>query len=219
MKSAHAARRVFAPAFAAVAALLVAAAGSNGCRRSEAAPAVAAATPTPPRSPSPTHIEAEAGRFGLRPEERKAVESFLGRHPELRLPAEGDRRVSPSGDDDVKHLYGVYNPYFVRGDLNDDGLLDFVMAFVRRDSSASTPWFTVAVFPGRESGTFGPEVFLERDITLAAGDLSIDRDAVVITPDLDEDATRRYRWDPSRRSYVFVRDDDTEAEPPDLSRT
>ena len=35
----------------------------------------------------------------------------------------------------MRHLYGVYNPYFVRGDLNDDGILDFVMAFVRRDSS------------------------------------------------------------------------------------
>ncbi len=62
-------------------------------------------------------------------------------------------------------------------------------------------------------------MFLERDITLAAGDLSIDRDAIVITPDLDDETTRRYRWDPSRRSYVFVRDDETEAEPPDLSRT
>jgi hypothetical protein len=107
----------------------------------------------------------------------------------------------------------------VRGDLNDDGLLDFVIGFVRRDSSPSTPWFTVAVFSGREDGTFGPEVFLERDISLAAGDLSIDRDAVVITPDLDDEATRRYRWDPSRRSYVFVRDDEPETDPPDLSRT
>ncbi len=124
----------------------------------------------------------------------------------------------------MRHLYGVYHPYFVRGDLNDDGVLDFVMAFVRRDSSKSTPWFTIVVFPGTDGGagtaaSFGPEIFLERDITLAAGDVSIDRDAVVITPDLDDDTTRRYRWDPARRSYVFVRDEEPEVDPPDLSRT
>jgi hypothetical protein len=35
----------------------------------------------------------------------------------------------------------------------------------------------------------------------------------VITPDTDEeDSTRRYRWDPVRRAYVFVRDQ-TEDEP------
>jgi len=123
----------------------------------------------------------------------------------------------------MRHLYGVYNPYFVRGDLNDDGILDFVMAFVRKDSSPSTPWFSIVVFPGKEDAvggaSFGPETFLERDITLASGDLSIDRDAVVITPDLDDDTTRRYRWDPARSSYVFVRDDEPDAETPDQSRT
>jgi len=123
----------------------------------------------------------------------------------------------------MRHLYGVYNPYFVRGDLNDDGILDFVMAFVRRDSSAETPWFTVVVFPGKEDAkgveSFGPEIELEKDVTLAAGDLSIDRDAVIITPDLDDEATRRYHWDPARRSYVFVRGDESDAEPPAVSRT
>ncbi len=161
-------------------------------------------------------------RLGLRPAEQRAVEAFLARHTELRPPGDGDRRET-SGEGDMRHLYGVYNPYFVRGDLNDDGILDFVMAFVRRDSSPSTPWFSIAVFPGKEDaaggGSFGPETFLERDITLATGDLSIDRDAVVITPDLDDDTTRRYRWDPARRSYVFVRDDEPDAETPDLSRT
>jgi len=153
------------------------------------------------------------------------VEDFLRRHPDLRLPTDADRRVSPSGEGDLRHLYGVYHPYFVRGDLNDDGILDFVMAFVRRDSAPSTPWFTVVVFSGRDPGgtasppAFGPETFLERDITLAAGDISIDRDAVVITPDLDDDTTRRYRWDPARKSYVFVRDEETDTDPPDLSRT
>jgi len=31
---------------------------------------------------------------------------------------------------------------------------------------------------------------------------------VVVTPDLSDDATRRYRWDPVHGSYIFVRDDD-----------
>lgn len=124
----------------------------------------------------------------------------------------------------MRHLYGVYHPYFVRGDLNDDGVLDFVMGFVRRDSSDSTPWFTVVVFPGRDAAagqpvSFGLEVFLERDITLAAGDLSIDRDAVVITPDLEDETTRRYRWDPARGSYIFVHEDELGSEPPELSQT
>ncbi|MGE5276985.1 MAG: hypothetical protein ACM3SU_08315 [Acidobacteriota bacterium] len=192
---------------------------ASGCRKAAApAPAVAVPAPAAPRA------AAGADPFGLRPAERKAVQDFLGRHRNLRLPAEVDRHASASGDGDMRHLYGVYHPYFVRGDLNDDGVLDFVMAFVRRDSSESTPWFTVVVFPGIDGSagaapSFGAEIFLERDITLAAGDLSIDRDAVVITPDLDDDTTRRYRWDPARRSYVFVRDDEREVDPPDLSRT
>ena len=159
----------------------------------------------------------------MRPAERQAVEEFLRRHPDLRLPKDGDRRVSASEEGDVRHLYGVYHPYFVRGDLNDDGVLDFVMGFVRRDSAPSTPWFTVVVFSGKETAAPGPsfdsETFLERDITLAAGDISIDRDAVVITPDLDDETSRRYRWDPARRSYIFVRDDEPDTEAPDVSQT
>jgi hypothetical protein len=209
-------RRCAGKALAALAVVVTTA----GCRREAAAPAPAS---PPPQAPA-SHTGSIPPAYGLRPAERQAVEGFLRRHPELRLPTEEDRRVSASGEGDIRHLYGVYHPYFVRGDLNDDGILDFVMGFVRRDSAVSTPWFTVVVFAGKDSGTisapsFGPETFLERDITLAAGDISIDRDAIVITPDLDDDTTRRYRWDPARRSYVFVRNDDSEAEPPDVSRT
>ncbi|HEY7113173.1 MAG TPA: hypothetical protein VIA45_09605 [Thermoanaerobaculia bacterium] len=214
-------------------AILVLLAAAASCRRAANAPSPQL-SPSPPPSPVPTHAAAPSPaatpaaaaavpeRLGLRPAERRAVQDFLARHPELRPPGDADRRET-SGETDMHHLYGIYNPYFVRGDLNDDGILDFVMAFVRRDSSPSTPWFTIVVFPGKEDASgavsFGPETFLERDITLAAGDLSIDRDAVVITPDLDDDTTRRYRWDPARRSYVFVRDDEPDSEPPDLSRT
>jgi hypothetical protein len=191
-------------------------------RKAERMPPAPAAAAT--SVPSPSRAATIPARYALRPPERLAVEDFLRRHPELRPPEDRDRRVSPSGEGDLRHLYGVYHPYFVRGDLNDDGVLDFVMGFVRREPSAPTPWFTVVVFSGSDPGgasgpAFGPETFLERDITLAAGDISIDRDAVVITPDLEDETGRRYRWDPVRRSYVFVRDDEPDSEPPDLSRT
>jgi hypothetical protein len=122
----------------------------------------------------------------------------------------------------MRKLYGVYHPYFVRGDVNDDGILDFVLAFVRRDSSRDTPWFSVVVFNGKidqgEPG-FLPGRFIERDVSLARGDLSVDRDAVLITPDLSDEAVRRYRWDPARRSYIFVRDDADDDDTPVPSRT
>ena len=117
----------------------------------------------------------------------------------------------------------MYHPYFVRGDINDDGVLDFVLAFVRRDSGRDTPWFSVVVFTGKErpgrAQEFSEGAFIERDVSLARGDVSIDRDAVLITPDLSDEAVRRYRWDPLRRSHVFVRDDEEEAPPPPVSRT
>src|SRR5262249_4752649 len=82
--------------------------------------------------------------------------------------ADDDRRP-PDGGDDMNSLYGVYHPYFVRGDVNDDGFLDFVLAFVRRDSDRDSPWFSIVVFSGRGGGGFSPGVFLERDVSLAAG--------------------------------------------------
>ena len=189
------------------------------CRVRETSSAAVSTDPTP--TPGPPARAADAG-YAFRPRERTAVDAFLRKHTDLRVAEDDDRRASED-DGDLEGLYGVYHPYFVRGDLNDDGILDFVMAFVRRDSSPSTPWFSIVVFPGKEDASgvlsFGPETFLERDITLAAGDLAIDRDAVVITPDLDDDTTRRYRWDPARRAYIFVRDDESDAESPDLSRT
>ena len=137
---------------------------------------------------------------------RRAVDEFLRANRDLRLAVDSDRRSSES-DDDLPKLYGVYHPYFLRGDINDDGILDFVLAFVRRDSDRDAPWFSIVVFNGSERSGFAAGTFLERDVSLADGDLSVDRDSIVITPNLDdEDSTRRYRWDPLRHSYVFVRD-------------
>ena len=163
---------------------------------------------------------AEAAAYPFSPAEKAAVEGFLRLHADLRLAADADRQGDRN--DHVRRLYGVYHPYFVRGDLNDDGVLDFVLAFVRRDRSRDTPWFSVVVFTGRgDSGpaAFSAGTFIEKDISLARGDLSIDRDAVLITPDLEDEAVRRYRWDPLRRAYMFVRDDDEEEDTPIPSRT
>ncbi|MFN2387312.1 MAG: hypothetical protein ABR576_13675 [Thermoanaerobaculia bacterium] len=189
---------------------------SIGCERAE----IAAAAPRP--LPAPARADASGYRF--RPSEQQAIEGFLGRNRDLRLATDGDRRSSEDEDagGPVGSLYGVYHPYFVRGDVNDDGVLDFVLGFVRRDSDRETPWFSVVVFTGRDRAgrhDFGAETFLERDISLADGDLAIDRDAILITPDLSGDSTRRYRWDPARRSYVFVREGEEAPEPPAVSQT
>ncbi len=163
---------------------------------------------------------ADAGGGLLSGEERAAVGEFLRRNPDLRLATDSDRRGTRSGDGDVRGLYGVYHPYFVRGDLNDDGILDFVLAFVHRSSTRSAPWFSIAVFTGRGAGQgYNPGLFLERDVSLSRGDLSIDRDAVVITPDLSDEEVRRYRWDPVHRSYVFVRDDEDDDDAPVPAQT
>jgi hypothetical protein len=185
-------------------------------RRAEAPSPRPTATPSASLAPTPgaPARSSDAG-YALRPAERAAVDEFLRRNPNLRAAADGDHRKAEDGDG-VEGLYGVYHPYFVRGDDNDDGILDFVMAFVRRDSATDTPWFSVVVFDGRPDGSFESGGFLERDISLADGDLSIDRDAIVVTPDVSEDVARRYRWDPVKQRHVFVRDDDTEepASPP-----
>jgi hypothetical protein len=76
----------------------------------------------------------------------------------------------------------------------------------------------VVVFAGKADGGFDAGSFLEREISLADGDLSVDRDAIVVTPDVSEDLTRRYRWDPAKHRHVFVRDDDEESSSPPSSQ-
>lgn len=178
----------------------------------------------PPLRALPAPARAEASGYTFQPPEKTAVDQFLGRNRHLRVATDKDRRAvdEEEGGGEVGSLYGVYHPYFVRGDVNDDGLLDFVLAFVRRDSDRETPWFSVVVFTGRPAAGrpgFSAETFLERDISLADGDLAIDRDAILITPDLSEESTRRYRWDPVRRSYIFVREGELVPDPPAVSET
>ena len=189
-------------------------------RRGETRRASESATPAP-AAPSaaatpaaPAH--AAEGGYDLRPAERSALDEFLRSHSDLRVATDADHRRSD--DDGIDGLYGVYHPYFVRGDANDDGILDFVVGFVRRDSDRDTPWFSVVVFAGKPDGGFDAGAFLEREISLADGDLSVDRDAIVVTPDVSEDLTRRYRWDPAKHRHVFVRDDDEATPSPPSSQ-
>ena len=107
---------------------------------------------------------------------------------------------------DLDAVYGGYHPYFTRGDLDGDGRLDFVQAFVEKGRSGS--WFHVAVFFGRADGAFEKPVWVERAISLADGDVTVERSLVVITPDLAADPSRRWRWEPSEKIFV-----DPDAEP------
>lgn len=201
------------------AAVLAVAVLGAACAKRPAPAKAAAATPAPGREPSPTAASparaADAG-YDFTPGEKAATDEFLRAHPDLRVATDADHRRSD--DDGMEGLYGVYHPYFVRGDDNDDGILDFVIAFIRRDSDHDTPWFSVVVFSGRPDGRFEPGGFLEKEISLADGDLSLDRDAIVVTPDVSEDLTRRYRWDPARRRHVFVRDDSEDSSSPPPSQ-
>ncbi len=201
-------------------------AATLACHKASASSVAAAPAPSSAENTERTarmpaaHVDPAA--YSFKTAERAAVEDFLRQHTDLRLATDEDRQSTREGDSDVRRLYGVYHPFFVRGDLNDDGGLDFVLAFVRRDSGRDNPWFSVVVFIGRadsDGPAFQSGTFIERDVTLARGDLSIDRDAVLITPDLADEAVRRYRWDPLRRSYVFVRDDAEEDGTPIPART
>lgn len=87
----------------------------------------------------------------------------------------------------------------MRGDLNSDGRLDFVQAFVERDGPE--PLFDVAVFFGEARG-FAPPVWVDRGAPLSAGDLSLDRSVLIVTEDVDLDLFRRFRWDPAAGRFV-----------------
>jgi hypothetical protein len=206
-------RRPLAPGSGAMLTLasLAALASAGACRRvpEPAAPPPSAAAAREAAPPAPV----EDASYNLRPAEKTAIAAFLRAHTDLRAATDDDRRLSVDGQD-VAALYGVYHPYFVRGDANDDGILDFVLAFVRRDSDEDSPWFSVAIFAGEARGGFAPGIILERDISLADGDISLDRDAVIVTPDVADEAARRYRWDPERGRHIFVHD--APEEPPTL---
>jgi hypothetical protein len=194
---------------------------AQGCRQAPASSSNSRPRPSADTAPQASRPEPSLPVDVLTAAEKTAVQEFLRLHPDLRQATDADRQIRSGADSDVRHLYGIYHPYFVRGDVNDDGILDFVLAFVHREAGRGNLWFSIVVFTGRGGDKgFDAGTFLERDISLARGDLSVDRDAILITPDLsDEEAVRRYRWDPIRRAYVFLSDDPEEVERPVLSQT
>jgi hypothetical protein len=118
----------------------------------------------------------------------------------LRAATDEDATDSESRDE-FRSLYVEYHPFFVRGDFDSDGRLDFAQAFVRRDGPE--PLFDVAVFFGTVSG-FSPPVWVERGLQLSTGDLSADRSVLVVTEDVEQDVSRRWRWDRSAARFVDV---------------
>ncbi len=159
----------------------------------------------------------KAERFAV----EEALEAFKKEGLFLRAAEDGD---APESDEhrDLEDVYGVYHPFFVRGDLDGDGRLDFAQAFVEKGSGG--PWFHVAVFFGTGDGSFQKPIWVERAISLAAGDLTIERSLLIVTPDLGLDPARRWRWEPAEKRFVDAdevsrrndpADDDAPDETPD----
>ncbi len=146
--------------------------------------------------------------------ENRAIASALSAAgtggPALRV-AEDDDAAPSDERSDLFDLYGTYHPFFARGDLNGDGRIDFAQAFVE---TGSRGWFHIAVFFGRSDGGFDPPVWVERSVSLGAGDLSVERTLLTIVPDLSLDEARRYRWDAAGSRFVDADSDEprTDAE-------
>ncbi len=147
------------------------------------------------------------------PAEKKAVDAAIAAAaagaPKLSLRAADDKDAADTDEHhDLDAVYGTYHPYFARGDLDGDGRLDFVQAFVEKGRSGA--WFHVAAFFGRADGSFDGPFWVERAISLANGDVTVERSLVVVTPDLAADPSRRWRWEPGERLFV---DPDSEPRP------
>ncbi len=140
----------------------------------------------------------EAVASGRTPLEEKAVSAAVVSG--LR-PATDDDAVDSEARDDLRELYGDYRPYFVRGDFDADGRLDFAQAFLRREGPE--PLFDVAVFLGTPEG-FSPPIWVERGLLLSGGDLTIDRSVLIVTEDVERDVSRRLRWVPAERRFIDV---------------
>ena len=138
--------------------------------------------------------------MGRTPAESRSVAKTLAGLPAgTRAALDSDAAVSDARTD-LETLYADYHPYFVRGDLDGDGRLDFAQAFVQRRNGAL--WFDVAVYFGQKDGTFSEPVFVEKGITLASGDLSIERCILVLVPDVGKDESRRFRYEAQEHRFV-----------------
>lgn len=157
----------------------------------------------PPASPpiavvSPGGSSAGSSGSGRTPGEEQAVSASIVSG--LR-PATDDDAADSESREDLRVLYGDYRPYFVRGDFDSDGRLDFAQAYVRRDGPE--PLFDVAVFFGSAEGFTAP-VWVERGLLLSEGDLTVDRSVLIVTEDVERDVFRRWRWQASEGRFLDV---------------
>ncbi len=184
-----------------------------------------AARPVRAAPPAPPVADARGlDASGRTKTEKLAVDDALATYRKegllLRSAEDGDAMESDERRD-LEDVYGSYHPFFVRGDLDGDGRLDFAQAFVEKGSSGL--WFHVAVFFGTGDGTFQKPLWVERAISLDAGDLTIERSLLIVTPDLGLDPARRWRWDAGEKKFVDAdavsqrdpADDDAPEETPD----
>lgn len=151
------------------------------------------------RPPADSRPRAAAPTSGRAEREQAAVAAAT--RPGLR-PATDDDATDSDSREELRKLYGDYRPFFVRGDLDGDGRLDFVQAFVRRDGPE--PLFDVAVFFGSADGGFRPPVWVDRGLLLSGGDLSVDRSVLIVTEDVEQDVSRRWRWEAQGNRFVDV---------------
>ena len=159
----------------------------------------------PPARPAGVPDERGLDAGGRTPAEKVAIALALEslakekEAPALRAAEDADAAANDARAD-LQDLYVEYHPYFLRGDLDGDGCLDFAQAFVEKGRGSA--WFHVAVFFGRDGGGFGAPVWVERAVSLANGDLSMERTLLVVTPDLGVEETRRWRFDRTTRTFV-----------------
>lgn len=142
----------------------------------------------------------------------EGLEAFRKAGLLLRAAEDGDSAESDERRD-LEEVYGVYHPFFVRGDLDGDGQMDFAQAFVEKGNGG--PWFHVAVFFGKGDGAFHEPLWVERAISLAAGDVTIERSLLIVTPDLGLDPSRRWRWEPAEKRFADADEAPRRSEPAD----
>lgn len=164
-----------------------------------------------PGRPSAPPAGAEPPRPVWTPAEKRAIDAAASAAaagtPRFVLRPAGDEDAAVTDEHrDLEAVYGDYHPFLARGDLDGDGRLDFVQAFVETGKSAA--WFHVAAFFARADGSFDGPVWIERSISLAEGDVTVERSLVIVTPDLAAEPARRWRWEPGEHAFV-----DPDAEP------
>ena len=152
-----------------------------------------------PAAAEPRGLDASGRTKAERLAVEQALETFRKEGLHVRAAEDADAAESDEHAD-LEQVYGGYHPFFVRGDLDGDGRLDFAQAFVEK--APGGPWFHVAVFFGAGDGSFQKPIWVERAISLGAGDLTIERSLLIITPDLGLDPTRRWRWESGERRFV-----------------